>query len=44
MYDALEEIKAIIQNDSLSDFACIEKIVCVLGTYGSSGGSRHDIW
>ena len=41
-YGALEKIKAIIQNDSLSDFACIEEIVCVLEAYGSSGGNRHD--
>jgi len=39
---ALEKIKAIIQDDSLSEFMCIEEIVCVLEAYGSSGGSRHD--
>ncbi|MCL2563822.1 MAG: hypothetical protein FWE08_07290 [Oscillospiraceae bacterium] len=41
-YEALEKIKAIIQNDSLSEFMCIEEIVCVLEAYGSSGGNRHD--
>jgi len=41
-FQALEKIKAIIENDSLNDFMCIEKIVCVLEEYGSSGGNRHD--
>lgn len=39
---ALRKIKAIIQDDSLSDFDCIEEIVCVLEMNGSSGGGRHD--
>ena len=42
-YHALQEIKAIIQDDSLSEFECIEEIVCVLERIGSSGGSRHDL-
>ena len=41
-YRALEKIKAIIEDDSLSEFMCIEKIVCVLEEIGSDGGTRHD--
>ena len=41
-YEALEKIKAIVSNDSLSDFECVEEIVSVLELYGSNGGSRHD--
>ena len=41
-YKALQKIKDIIENDSLSDFECIEEIVCVLEDIGSSGGNRHD--
>ena len=39
------KIKAIIQDDSLEDKECvnkIEKIVCTLEEIGSSGGNRHD--
>ena len=39
---ALEKIKAIIHNDNLSDFDCIEEIVCVFEEIGSDGGGRHD--
>ena len=39
---ALEKIKAIIKNDSLRDFECVEEIVSVLEYLGSNGGSRHD--
>jgi len=39
---ALEQIKAIIEDDSLDDFMCIEKIVRVFENHGSSGGPRHD--
>ena len=42
-YRALQEIKAVIEDDSLSDFMCIEEIVCVLERIGSSGGCRHDV-
>ena len=28
-FKALQKIKAIIEDDSLSDFECVEKIVCV---------------
>ena len=41
-YFALQKIKAIIQNDDLSDFECIEEIVCLLEKLGSNGGNRHD--
>ena len=44
-YKALQKIKAVISDDSLSDEDCfdkIEQIVCVLEEMGSSGGSRHD--
>jgi len=41
-YKALRQIKAIIDNDGLSDFDCIEKIVCVFEEIGSDGGRRHD--
>ena len=41
-YQTLETIKAIIKDDDLSDFACIEKIVCALEQMGTSGGNRHD--
>ena len=39
---ALHKIKTIIEDDSLSDFDCVEKIVCILEDIGSSGGNRHD--
>ena len=44
-YKALEKIKTIIQDDSLEDKECfnrIEEVVCVLEEIGSSGGIRHD--
>ena len=44
-YRALEKIKAIVQDDSLDDPECFEKIeqiVCVLESIGSGGGFRHD--
>ena len=41
-YQALQEIKAIIDNDALSDFECIEEIVRLFERIGSNGGSRHD--
>ena len=44
-YQALQKIKAIIQDDSLTDIECfvkIEEIVCVLESVGSNGGFRHD--
>lgn len=44
-YQALNEIKAIIHDDSLDDsecFAKIEEIIQVLENAGSTGGVRHD--
>ena len=44
-YKALYTIKAIIEDDSLSDPECfqkIEEIVCLLEFMGSDGGNRHD--
>ena len=41
-YRALQKIKTVIENDSLSDFECIEEIVRILETIGSNGGNRHD--
>ena len=43
-YQALQKIKAVIQNDSLTDNECfmkIEEIICAFEALGS-GGSRHD--
>ena len=44
-YDALREIKRILEDDTLDDKECfykIEKIVCVFEALGSNGGNRHD--
>lgn len=44
-YQSLRKIKAIIEDDTLTDDACfsrIEEIVCILEEIGSSGGNRHD--
>ncbi|MCL2367672.1 MAG: hypothetical protein FWC72_01625 [Oscillospiraceae bacterium] len=41
-YYALKKIKAIIEDDSLSDFDCVERIVQVFEEIGSDGGCRHD--
>ena len=44
-YKALQQIKDIIKNDSLTDKDCfmkIEEIICVLEEIGSNGGNRHD--
>lgn len=44
-YQALQKIKAIIEDDSLSDKDCfmkIEKIICVFESLGSDCGNRHD--
>jgi len=41
-YGALQRIQAIIQNDDLSDFDCVEAIVRLFETLGSDGGTRHD--
>ncbi|MGM9629902.1 hypothetical protein [Butyricicoccus sp.] len=42
---ALEQIRQVIDDDTLSDPQCferIEHIVCILEESGSSGGARHD--
>ncbi|MBQ7330678.1 MAG: hypothetical protein IJW94_02660 [Oscillospiraceae bacterium] len=44
-YKALNEIKAIIEDDSLNDRECfmkVERIICAIEEMGSNGGSRHD--
>lgn len=44
-YNALQKIKAIIEDDSLEDADCfnkIEEIILILEEIGSSGGTRHD--
>ena len=44
-YKALQNIKTIIEDDSLEDRECfmkIEKVVCALEEIGTSGSSRHD--
>jgi len=41
--EALQKIKAVIFNDSLSDFECVEEIVYIFETLGSDGGTRHDV-
>ena len=44
-YEALQKIKTIIEDDSLSDKECflkIEEIICVLEDVGSNGDNRHD--
>ena len=44
-YQALQKIKAIIEDESLEDAECflrIEEIVRVLEEIGSDGGFRHD--
>lgn len=44
-YRALQAIKRVLTDDSLSDAECfrkIEEIVQILEGIGSSGGNRHD--
>jgi hypothetical protein len=44
-YKALKKIKAIIEDDSLDDPECfqkIEEIVCTFEDLGSGGSLRHD--
>lgn len=41
-YKALKEIRNVIINNNLSDFECIEKIVCIFENLGSDGDSRND--
>ena len=44
-YQALQKIKAVITDDSLSDSEClmkIEEIIILFDTVGCNGGTRHD--
>ena len=44
-YKALNQIKEIIKDSTLTDSECfykIEEIVCVFEELGSNGGARHD--
>lgn len=44
-YQALQKIKAVIHDDSLTDNECfmkIEEFICVFEALGSNGGTRHD--
>lgn len=44
-YQALQKIKAVIMDDSLTDSECfmkIEEIICIFETLGSNCGTRHD--
>ncbi|NLO85831.1 MAG: hypothetical protein GX096_10460 [Clostridiales bacterium] len=41
-YQAIQDIRKILDDDKLHDFECIEKIVVLLENIGSDGGSRHD--
>ena len=44
-YQALRSIKAVLEDESLSDPECfyaIEKIICIFEQMGSGGGTRHD--
>lgn len=44
-YQAICEIKAVLEDDSLDDSECfmrIERIVCVLEELGLDAGTRHD--
>ena len=36
------EIQKVIGDDNLSDFDCVEKIVCIFERYKISAGGRHD--
>lgn len=41
-FQTLNNIHDILDDDNLSDFDCIEKIVCELEKIDFDGGSRHD--
>ena len=44
-YQALQKIREILDDETLEDRECfdrIEKIVCLYEAMGSDGGSRHD--
>ena len=39
---ALSEIRCVIQNDTLSDFETVERIICIFEKYNINAGVRHD--
>ncbi len=41
-FQILSKIKAALENDSLSDYECIEEIICIFEDCGSKVGDRHD--
>ena len=41
-FQILLKIHGILNNTDLSDFDCIEEIICLLEKNGFDGGSRHD--
>ena len=44
-YEALRKIKSVLEDDSLEDKECfnkIEEIICVFESLGSGAGNRHD--
>ncbi|MBQ8869592.1 MAG: hypothetical protein IJ027_07810 [Oscillospiraceae bacterium] len=44
-YRTLKKIKAVLEDENLSDKECfmrIEKIICIYEDMGSDGGDRHD--
>ncbi len=44
-YQVLEEIRKVLDDETLDDPECfhkIEKIVCIFEEIGSNGGCRHD--
>lgn len=41
-YRALAKIQAILMDDSLDDFTCIDRIVDVFESINSHCGNRHD--
>ena len=40
--NALSEIRDVIQNNVLSDFEIVERIVCIFEKYNISAGVTHD--
>lgn len=41
-FELLAKIKAVIENDSLSDFECIEEVVCLFEEHSIAIEYRHD--
>nr|WP_162990664.1 hypothetical protein [Maliibacterium massiliense] len=40
--DALARIVAAVRDDTLDDFMCVERIVCIMEECGIDAGGRHD--